>query len=69
MDFIVRRRIFAVDLSVALSGNPAGGEGYRIYKRKVLFSQNQSEVYLAQHSGIADRNIVVKVYEERDLGR
>jgi hypothetical protein len=37
-----------------------GVEGYRIHKRKVLSTRAQSEVYLAQHSGI-EEEIVVKV--------
>ena len=44
-----------------------GTEGYRIHKRKVLSTRDQSEVYLAQHSGI-DEKIVVKVLKIQKSG-
>jgi hypothetical protein len=44
-----------------------GVEGYQIHKRKVLSTRAQSEVYLAQHSGI-DEKIVVKVLKIQRSG-
>ena len=40
-------------------------EGYRIHKRKVISARAQSEVYLAQHSGIDNGEIAVKVLKIR----